>query len=226
LIYQVSSGQEPPISFSTYPSLEDSTVYITGGASGIGAEIVRGFADQRSITAELRAQGTTSISPPSAHVILSSTPPLFSSTEPHAMTSATGEMSLRTTATNLSPPTFAIEAVAPSMIAVNKGSIINFGSASWLRTVDGIPVYTTVRAGVQGMPRSFARDLGKHRICFNTIVPGWVMTELQDELWATPETLEQARQNQCFPDFIDLVYPARMALFLASDGAAMCIANN
>ena len=36
------------------------------------------------------------------------------------------------------------------------------------------------------MTRSFARDLGKHRIRVNTIVPGWVMTERQKTLWVSP----------------------------------------
>ena len=89
-----------------------------------------------------------------------------------------------------------------------------------------MPVYTTAKAAVHGMTRSFARDLGKHRIRVNTIVPGWVMTERQKQLWATPEALERHLENQCLPDPIEPVYLARMALFLASDDAAMCTANN
>jgi NAD(P)-dependent dehydrogenase (short-subunit alcohol dehydrogenase family) len=76
------------------------------------------------------------------------------------------------------------------------------------------------------MTRSFARDLGPHRIRVNTVVPGWVMTERQKTLWATPEALERHRENQCLPDLIEPVYLARMVLFLASDDAAMCTANN
>ena len=121
---------------------------------------------------------------------------------------------------------FAIQAVAPGMIAGGKGSIVNFGSASWWRAVGNMPAYTTSKAGVHGLTRSFARDLGGHRIRVNTIVPGWVMTECQQELWTTPEALEATRKNQCLPDLIDPIYPARMALFLASDDSAMCTANN
>src|SRR5690349_17229378 len=36
------------MSFATYPSLKDKSVIVTGGASGIGAEIVRAFAGQGS----------------------------------------------------------------------------------------------------------------------------------------------------------------------------------
>lgn len=129
-------------------------------------------------------------------------------------------------ATNLRHMFFAIQAVAPGMIAAGKGSIINLGSNSWWEAVGGMPVYTSAKAAVHGMTRSFARDLGQHRIRVNTVVPGWVMTARQKELWATPEALERHRANQCLPDLIEPVYLARMILFLASDDAAMCTANN
>jgi hypothetical protein len=85
-----------------------------------------------------------------------------------------------------------------------------------------MPVYTTAKAAVHGMTRSFARDLGPHRIRVNTVVPGWVMTERQRALWATPEALERHRARQCLPDLVEPVHLARMVLFLASD--AMCVA--
>ena len=129
-------------------------------------------------------------------------------------------------ATNLRHMFFAIQAVAPGMIAAGKGSIINMGSNSWWQAAGGMPVYTTVKAAVHGMTRSFARDLGPHRIRVNTVVPGWVMTERQKALWATPEALERHRARQCLPDLIEPVHLARMVLFLASDDAAMCTANN
>lgn len=129
-------------------------------------------------------------------------------------------------AANLRHMFFATQAVAPDMIAARKGSIINFGSNSWWEASGGMPVYTTAKAAVHGMTRSFARDLGKHRIRVNTVVPGWVMTERQKQLWATPEALERHLKRQCLPDPIEPIYLARMVLFLASDDSAMCTANN
>ena len=89
-----------------------------------------------------------------------------------------------------------------------------------------MPVYTTAKAAVHGMTRSFARDLGPYRVRVNTVVPGWVMTERQKQLWVTPEKLDAQLTRQCLPDPIEPVYLARMVLFLASDDAAMCTANN
>lgn len=129
-------------------------------------------------------------------------------------------------ATNLRHMFFAIQAVASGMIAAGGGSIVNMGSNSWWEAGGGFPVYATAKAAVHGLTRTMARDLGDHRIRVNTVVPGWIMTERQKEKWATPEALERHRARQCLPDLIDPVYVARMVVFLASDDAAMCSANN
>jgi NAD(P)-dependent dehydrogenase (short-subunit alcohol dehydrogenase family) len=112
------------------------------------------------------------------------------------------------------------------MITAGGGSIINMGSNSWHETGGGFPAYATAKAAVHGLTRTMARDLGVHRIRVNTVVPGWIMTDRQKQLWATPETLEKQRQRQCLPDLIEPVYVARMVVFLASDDSAMCSANN
>ena len=129
-------------------------------------------------------------------------------------------------ATNLRHMFFAVQAVAPGMIAAGKGSVVNLGSNSWWEAAGGFPVYATAKAAVHGLTRTLARDLGKHRIRINAVVPGWIMTPRQKEMWATPEALERHRARQCLPDLIEPVYVARMVLFLASDDAAMCTANN
>ncbi len=129
-------------------------------------------------------------------------------------------------ATNLRHMFFAIQAIAPDMIAAGKGSIVNFGSNSWFEAVGGLPVYATAKSAVHGMTRSFARELGKHRIRVNTIVPGWVMTERQRALWAKPEAIARHLERQCLPDLIEPTYLANMALFLAADDSAMCTGNN
>ena len=52
------------------------------------------------------------------------------------------------------------------------------------------------------------------------------MTGRKKELLAAPEALEIHRQRQCLPDLIEPIYVARMVIFLASDDAFMCSANN
>jgi NAD(P)-dependent dehydrogenase (short-subunit alcohol dehydrogenase family) len=243
--------------FAIYPSLKDRTVVVTGGASGIGAEIVRAFAEQGSKTgfvdfdveraaalaAELTGRGADVRFEPCdlrdigalrrafaalaealgpARVLVNNA----ARDDRHTWEEVTPEYYDERIATNLRHMFFAIQAVAPAMIEAGGGSIINLGSDSWWRASGGFPVYTTSKAAVHGLTRGMARDLGKHRIRVNTLVPGWTMTERQKQLWVTPEKLARQLEAQCLPDPIDPVYVARMALFLASDDAAMCTANN
>jgi NAD(P)-dependent dehydrogenase (short-subunit alcohol dehydrogenase family) len=128
-------------------------------------------------------------------------------------------------AVNLKHAFFAIQAVAPGMIQAKRGSIINTGSISWMIMSPNIPVYETAKAATHGLTRAMARELGKHNIRVNTLVPGWVMTDRQLTHWvdAKAEALieeSQALANRVYPDDI-----ARMALFLAADDSAMISAQ-
>ena len=77
------------------------------------------------------------------------------------------------------------------MIKKGEGSIVNIGSNSWWEAVGNFPAYATAKSAVHGLSRTLARDLGQHRIRVNTVVPGWIMTDRQKELWLTPEALEK-----------------------------------
>lgn len=144
----------------------------------------------------------------------------------HGYETVTSEYFDERMATNVKHQLFSIQAVAQDMIDQGGGSIINMGSNSWWEKGGGFPVYTMAKAAVHGLTRGMARDLGPHRIRVNAVVPGWIMTDRQKELWVTPESIGAHQQNQCLPDLIDPVYVARMVLFLASDDAAMCTASN
>ena len=125
-------------------------------------------------------------------------------------------------ATNLRHQFFAIQAVAPMMRAAGGGSIINFGSISWHTNHGAMPAYTTAKAAVEGLTKGMARDLGPDRIRVNTVIPGWIMTQRQIDLWLTPEAEAASMQAQCLKQ---KVYPpdvARMVLWLASDDSRMC----
>ncbi|WP_443629740.1 SDR family oxidoreductase [Candidatus Njordibacter sp. Uisw_056] len=239
--------------FATYPSLKGKTVFITGGASGIGAELVRSFAAQGAKV------GFVDLDEANSHALANTSEAIIYELcdikDIKSLQNALAKLALRigpatilvnnaanddrhswqevTPAywderlqTNLRHQFFAIQSVAPGMIAAGGGSIINMGSNSWHETGGGFPAYATSKAAVHGLTRTMARDLGEHRIRVNTVVPGWIMTDRQKQLWATPETLEKQRQRQCLPDLIEPVYVARMVIFLASDDASMCSANN
>ena len=242
------------MNFATYPSLAGKTVLISGGASGIGAETVRAFAaqgakvgfldfnadasaamaaetdgtvdyeicDLRDISALQKAVAALKSRLGPAEVLVNNA----ARDDRHDWRDVTPEYWDERMATNLRHMFFAIQAVAPDMIAAGAGSIVNVGSNSWWEAGGGFPAYATAKSAVHGLTRTMARDLGDHRIRVNTVVPGWIMTDRQKDLWATPEALEKHRDRQCLPDLIDPVYVVRMVVFLASDDAAMCTASN
>ncbi len=129
-------------------------------------------------------------------------------------------------ATNLKHQFFAVRQVIDDMKSLGGGSIINFGSVSWMLKQGGMPVYTTSKSAVQGLTRSLARDLGPFNIRVNTIVPGWVMTDKQVRLWLDDRGREDIRRGQCLQAPLLPVHIASMALFLAADDSAMCTAQD
>jgi NAD(P)-dependent dehydrogenase (short-subunit alcohol dehydrogenase family) len=127
---------------------------------------------------------------------------------------------------NLKHAFFAAQAVVPGMIAAGKGSIVNFGSLSWLIMLGNLPAYTASKAAMHGMSRSLARDFGKHGIRVNTLVPGWIMTEKQLTTIVGDAENKMIDAGQALSG---RVYPAdiaRMALFLASDDSQMISAQD
>ena len=110
----------------------------------------------------------------------------------------------------------------PDDEALGGGSIINFGSITWMVGDSDCPVYVTSKSAIWGMTRALARELGPERIRVNYVVPGWVMTERQVKLWLNPDGERQIDERQCLRDRL---YPpdlARMVLFLAADDSRMC----
>jgi D-xylose 1-dehydrogenase len=128
-------------------------------------------------------------------------------------------------AVNQRPAFFAIQAVVPGMKRMGGGSIINFGSNSYGAKGRNFPVYTTAKSSVIGLTRGLAAELGESRIRINVLTPGWIMTQRQIDKWLTPEGEEEIRRNQVLPDKVRPEDVAPMALFLASDDARACSAQ-
>ncbi len=143
----------------------------------------------------------------------------------HRLEDVTPEFFDPTVAVNLRQAVFAAQAVLPDMVQLGAGSIINLGSTSWLIKGAGYPLYASCKAALHGLTRALARDLGPQRIRVNTLVPGWVMTRRQLELWVTPAAEREIDAAQCLPGRLQPDDVAQMALFLASDASRMCSAQ-
>ena len=236
--------------FATYPSLRGKAVIITGGASGIGATLVRefarqgarvGFVDLDEAAAETlldQVEGEAHFAPCDLRDIDQLTAALDTLAtrigaptalvnnagrdDRHDWRQVTPDYWDERLNTNLRHQFFAIQHLAPGMIDAGGGAIVNFGSISWMMPTGSMPAYTTAKSAIHGLTKSMAAALGKHRIRVNTVAPGWIMTERQRALWLTPEAEAAHRKRQLLPDLIDPVYMANMVMFLAADDSAMC----
>ena len=116
---------------------------------------------------------------------------------------------------------FAAQAVLPGMVAAKQGSIINFGSISWMILAGNLAAYTASKAAMHGLSRSLARDVGKYGIRVNTLVPGWIMTERQLTHWVDETASKLIDEQQALTGRLYPADIARMALFLAADDSQM-----
>lgn len=129
-------------------------------------------------------------------------------------------------AVNLRHQFFMTRNLRKGMAASGGGAVINVGSHAVYVGATAMPVYGTAKAGIFGLTRALARELGQDRIRVNHVVPGWVLTDKQRQLWWTPEAEERRRAGQCIPDELLAGDIAEMVLFLASDSGRLCTNQN
>jgi NAD(P)-dependent dehydrogenase (short-subunit alcohol dehydrogenase family) len=125
-------------------------------------------------------------------------------------------------AVNLRHLFFCTQAVTEDMKSNNSGVIINLGSVSWHLALPDLAIYQTAKAGIEGMTRALARDLGPFGIRVSCVVPGGVRTPRQMKLWHTPEEEARMLGLQCLKARIEPQDVAAMVAFLSSDDARMC----
>ncbi|MEP7283590.1 MAG: SDR family oxidoreductase [Rubrivivax sp.] len=234
---------------ASYPSLVGRVVFISGGSSGIGAELVRAFAGQGAqvafcgtragggdaLIAECRAAGGPTPwyaacdvrDVPAYRAVLAAAAAALGPIrvlvnnagrdDRHAMEDVTPELWDERLALNLRHHFFAIQAVAPGMTAAGGGSVINMGSVSWMRGRPNLVGYTTAKAGILGLTRTLARELGPRGIRVNAIVPGAIVTERQTTLHRDPAADQAFLDAQCLKIRLDPGHVARPTLFLAAD---------
>jgi NAD(P)-dependent dehydrogenase (short-subunit alcohol dehydrogenase family) len=235
-----------------YGSLQDRSVVITGGASGIGEEMVRAFAAQgarasfidiaqepgnalaNATGATFHACDVTDIQ--ALRAVLARIESDYGGVDVlvnnagkddrHDMAEVEPDYWRRAFALNLDHQFFATQAVAKGMAARGAGSVIMLGSISWMRGRPGMVGYTTAKAAINGMTRTLARELGPSNIRVNCIVPGAILTERQKQLWLTPELNQQFLDLQALKFRLDASHVAKMALFLGSDESGGCTGAN
>lgn len=239
--------------FPKYKDLAGTSVFITGGASGIGAYFVAAFALQgakvgfvslaEDSTNDLcdRVDSWCGFRPESYSCdirdIASLKECMSEFQEKHggigvlinnAARDVRHDVSSYSVAqwddvlnTNLRPHYFTTQFVVDGMRQQGRGSIINVGSNSANLGMAGFPTYVASKAAIVGLTKALARELGPDNIRVNALIPGWVMTERQKELWVTPEALAQCLDRQSIKATVSGEDIAQAALFLAANTSAM-----
>lgn len=234
-----------------FDDLKGQSVFITGGGSGIGAWLTEGFVAQgakvafvqRSDATELcdRLEATYQNRPlfmacditeidalratirqaREAHGPITVLVNNAASDNRHDLDAFTVEDWDKAININLRPHFFTAQEISGDMRQAGFGSIINFSSISYMMGNAGYPAYVASKSAITGLTRGLARELGPDNIRVNALMPGWVLTDRQRELWVTPEALADHIERQCLKAEIlpeDIVAPT---LFLASSASRM-----
>jgi NAD(P)-dependent dehydrogenase (short-subunit alcohol dehydrogenase family) len=233
--------------FATYPSLAGRRVFITGGATGIGAALVTAFAAQGAVVGhvDLAADAAAALADGLAAALwfraldVSDTPALKAAIADFAAAAGGLEVLINNVANDSRHDPLAVdEARWRGLMAVNLdcgffatqaairlmpagGCIINFSSINALLGPAGMPAYVAAKSAVVGLTKALARQYGPDGIRVNAVLPGWVVTQRQLDLWLTPEAEAEwmsqvALKQRILPEDV-----ANLALFLAADDSRM-----
>ena len=243
--------------FARYPSLTGRTAFVSGGATGLGAEFVSQLAAQGARVAFIDLDDTAGRELADAIGARGDPEPFFQRVDVRDIPAL--RESIANTVERLRAPTilvnnaandtrravaefdvddwddgiavnlrhhfFTAQTVWPLMKDAGGGSIINLGSISAHIDLVDLPVYITAKAGIEGLTRTLARELGPDGIRVNCIIPGWIMTPRQLSSWVGDAEREKILSAQCLPE---LLYPAdvaRLMLWLAADDSRMATAQ-
>lgn len=118
---------------------------------------------------------------------------------------------------NLLAPLHLSQSCARLMMRGGGGSIINISSINAIRGYRGVAVYAAAKAGLEGMGRALARELGPLGIRVNTVTPGFFDSEMTAEVTSQNREKIQRRTPLGRLGTVDEI--ADTVLFLASPQA-------
>jgi D-xylose 1-dehydrogenase len=235
--------------FATYPSLKHVVFVVSGGASGIGADIVAAAHAQharvvfldileeegRALAArhagstfmtcdltDMKAIARTVADIRKSHGaigVLVNNAANDDRRNPADIDEKYWDWSMDV---NLKHQFFLCQEVLPHMQELGGGSIINFSSIAWRFGADMIAAYAVAKSAVIGMTRVLSRNYGAFNIRVNAIEPGAVMTEKQRKLWyPTQDDVDQMVNRQKLKRMLTGDEVARAVMFLAAEDSRM-----
>ncbi|MFT4937351.1 MAG: NAD(P)-dependent dehydrogenase (short-subunit alcohol dehydrogenase family) [Paraglaciecola sp.] len=124
-------------------------------------------------------------------------------------------------AVNLDSTFFACQSAISLMRENRAGNIINLSSINVLIGPKQMPGYVAAKSALNGLSKSLANQYGEYGIRINTILPGWVATDRQLDLWLTPDAEKEWQKSVALKGRLNPQHIASMALFLAADDSEM-----
>jgi 3-oxoacyl-[acyl-carrier protein] reductase len=117
---------------------------------------------------------------------------------------------------NTVSPILLTKYVVRSMMTQREGRIVNIASVVAFTGYSGLAVYSATKASLIGFTRSLAREVGQLGITVNAIAPGFIATEMTDEL--NEAQRQQIARRSALKRMADPIDVARSIEFLLGDG--------
>lgn len=230
-----------------YDEFADAHVLVTGAASGIGRAVAHAFAESGARVTAVDVNGDGLAATAEGHGAIACV--TCDLADPEAIATMSAEvlaergpvrvlvnnagvdrrLSLDETddatwrwmlSVNIDHHLHLARLLAPAMAAAGGGAIVNMSSSAWMKLAGNLAAYHAAKAGIVGLTRGLARDLGPKGIRVNAIAPGRVLTE-RARAKMTDAWVADTKALQCIPDLIEPADIAAAAIWLASSGARM-----